>query len=221
MIVLHGFAYSNYYNIVKHALMAKGIPFRENTVYTTDPELLLVSPAGKVPAITTVDGDNLSETTAILEYLEDAYPERPLLPSDPIKRARVRQIIKCLELYIELSARRLLPSALMGATPDQVVVEEVRASLNRGVAALNTLSDCQPYLCGDQLTLADVYCRYAMAIPQLVGPKLLDMDVVGQIDGLPALMSLLAESEISQKIDGDMRDNAAEFMQKIRERQSS
>jgi glutathione S-transferase len=221
MITLHGFAYSNYYNIVKHALLIKDIPFQENTVYTTDPALLQVSPAGKVPAITTPSGENLSETTAILEYLEEAYPEQPLLPSDLASRARVRQIIKCLELYIELSTRRLLPSALMGMSPDPQVVDEVSTAVSRGVAALNTVTDCRPYLCGDTLTLADIYCRYAMAIPQLVGPKLLDRDIVSEIRGLPELMALLAESEISQRIDADMRDNYAEFMQKIRERQSN
>jgi hypothetical protein len=63
--------------------------------------------------------------------------------------------------------------------------------------------------------LADIYCRYAMAIPQLVGPKVLGMDIVAAVNGLPALMAKLADSEISQKIDADMRANQAEFMAKI------
>jgi glutathione S-transferase len=221
MLILHGFAYSNYYNIVKHALLEKGVSFSENTVYTTDPELRAISPAAKVPAITTESGDNLSETTAILEYLEDAYPEHPLLPVDPFARAKVRQVIKVLELYIELSARRLLPHALMGGEPNADTVTEVKTSLERGIAALDDICTPSPYLCGDTLTLADIYCRYAMAIPQLVGPKVLGMDIVAAIDGLPGLMAKLAESEVSQKIDADMRANQAEFMQKIRERQNS
>jgi glutathione S-transferase len=220
MLILHGFAYSNYYNIVKHALLEKGVAFEEHTVYTTDPELLKVSPTGKVPAITTDNGAHLSETTAILEYLEEAYPQHPLLPQDTVARAKVRQIIKCLELYIELSTRRLLPAALMGVTPDPQVIEEVSATVARGVAALNELSEFRPFLCGDTLTLADIYCRYAMAIPQLVGPKVLGMDIVAQIQGLPALMERLAASEVSKRVDSDMRANQDEFMQKIRERQN-
>lgn len=68
-----------------------------------------------MPAITTDTGEHLSETTAILEYLEEAYPEHPLMPQAPVARAKVRLIIKVLELYIELSARRLLGAA--GAQP--------------------------------------------------------------------------------------------------------
>lgn len=215
MLILHGFAYSNYYNIVKHALLEKGVSFSENTVYTTDPQLRAISPAAKVPAITTESGEHLSETTAILEYLEEAYPEHPLLPQDLIARAKVRQVIKVLELYIELSARRLLPVALMGGEPNVDTITEVKAALERGIAALNDICKPSPYLCGDTLTLADIYCRYAMAIPQLVGPKVLGMDIVAAVNGLPALMLTLADSEISQKIDADMRANQAEFMAKI------
>jgi len=215
MLILHGFAYSNYYNIVKHALLEKGVSFSENTVYTTDPQLRTISPAAKVPAITTESGEHLSETTAILEYLEEAYPEHPLLPQDSIARAKVRQVIKILELYIELSARRLLPVALMGGEPNADTVTEVKAALERGIAALNDICKPSPYLCGDTLTLADIYCRYAMAIPQLVGPKVLGMDIVAAVNGLPALMAKLADSEISQRIDADMRANQAEFMAKI------
>jgi glutathione S-transferase len=168
-----------------------------------------------VPAITTESGEHLSETTAILEYLEEAYPEHPLLPQDPIARAKVRQVIKVLELYIELSARRLLPVALMGGEANADTVTEVKAALERGITALNDICTPSPYLCGDTLTLADIYCRYAMAIPQLVGPKVLGMDIVAAVNGLPALMAKLADSEISQKIDADMRANQAEFMAKI------
>jgi glutathione S-transferase len=215
MLILHGFAYSNYYNIVKHALLEKGVSFSENTIYTTDPQLRTISPAAKVPAITTERGEHLSETTAILEYLEEAYPEHPLLPEDPIARAKVRQVIKVLELYIELSTRRLLPIALMGGEPNVDTITEVKAALERGIAALNDICKPSPYLCGDTLTLADIYCRYAMAIPQLVGPKVLGMDIVAAVNGLPALMAKLADSEISQKIDADMRAKQAEFMAKI------
>ena len=215
MLILHGFAYSNYYNIVKHALLEKGVSFSENTVYTTDPQLRTISPAAKVPVITTENGEHLSETTAILEYLEEAYPEHPLLPQDSIARAKVRQVIKILELYIELSARRLLGFALMGGEPNADTVTEVKAALERGIAALNDICKPSPYLCGDTLTLADIYCRYAMAIPQLVGPKVLGMDIVAAVNGLPALMAKLADSEISQRIDADMRANQAEFMAKI------
>ncbi|RLA44119.1 MAG: hypothetical protein DRQ97_11825 [Gammaproteobacteria bacterium] len=112
MLTLHGFPYSNYHNMVKHALMEKGIPFKENIAYPQSPELNAVTPIGKAPAMTTEKGTTLSESSVLLDYLEDAYPENPLYPADADARAQVRQLMKVAELYMELPARRLLPAFL-------------------------------------------------------------------------------------------------------------
>jgi len=126
MLTLHGFAFSNYHNIVKHALMHKGIPFEEHIVYPGTPELLAVNPAGKVPAMTTEDGTPLAESSVLVDYLEDAYPAVPLYPAEPEARARVRQLMKVSELYLDLPSRRLLPAVLGNAAIDQAVKDEVR-----------------------------------------------------------------------------------------------
>ena len=47
MLTLHGFPFSNYHNIVKHALMLKGIPFEEHIVYPQSPELQKLTPQEK------------------------------------------------------------------------------------------------------------------------------------------------------------------------------
>ncbi|WP_199774485.1 glutathione S-transferase N-terminal domain-containing protein [Psychrobacter sp. Marseille-P5312] len=49
MITLHGFPASNYYNIVKHALLYKALPFQENLIYAGSDALLPINPVGKVP----------------------------------------------------------------------------------------------------------------------------------------------------------------------------
>lgn len=68
MITLHGFAASNYYNIVKHALLYKALPFQENLIYAGSDALLSISPVGKVPAITTTEGIYLSESSVICDF---------------------------------------------------------------------------------------------------------------------------------------------------------
>ena len=90
MITLHGFAASNYYNVVKHVLLHKDIPFQEDLIYNGTDDLLPVSPVGKVPAITTAAGRHLSETTVICDYIEAVYPEPPLYPEDAGERAERR-----------------------------------------------------------------------------------------------------------------------------------
>lgn len=218
MLTLHGFAYSNYHNIVKHALMHKGIPFTEHVVYPNTPELLAVNPTGKAPAMTTEQGTHLSETNVLVDYLEDAYPQVPLYPADAETRARARQLMKVSELYLDLPARRLLPVVLMKAQPSDAVKQEVRLTLDRGTRSLNALASFSPYVLGEELSLADIYLRYALAIPKMVGPDLLGWDVREEVDGLADWARLMADSDISRKIDADMQANTDDFMAYIAQR---
>jgi len=220
MLTLHGFAFSNYHNIVKHALIYKGIPFEEHIVYPGTPELLAVNPAGKVPAMTTQDGTCLAESSVLVDYLEDAYPATPLYPADPEARARVRQLMKVSELYLDLPSRRLLPAVLGDAVVDQAVKDEVRITLERGVRSLNELASFSPYAAGEEITLADIYLRYALAIPKMVGPGHLDWDIMADVDGLATWDAMMADSDIARKIDADMRDNTADFMAYIASRRA-
>ncbi len=75
------------------------------------PEFLALNPRGKVPAL--IDGDlALWESTVILEYLEERYPERPLLPRDPQARARVRRIAAEADTYLSPLVRPVLAAIL-------------------------------------------------------------------------------------------------------------
>ncbi|MEQ9464462.1 MAG: glutathione S-transferase family protein [Haliea sp.] len=211
MLTLHGFAASNYYNIVKHCLLHKGVPFTENLVYPGSPELLAVSPAGKVPALTTAAGTHLSESSVLVEYIEDVYPEKPLLPADPEQRARVRQVMKVAELYLELPARRLLPAVLGNLTVHDSVKKEVQATLDKGTASLAQLVKFEPWVCGAELTLADIYLRYVLAIPKLVGPSQLGWEVLPTVPGLAEWDARMAEDAVSGKVDADQQANMKEF----------
>ena len=98
MLKLCGFAASNYYNKVKLALLEKGVPFEEVLAWLgeTDPA---ATPLGKVPYAITDEGP-LSESTVILEYVEDRYPERPLMPASPYQAAKVRELLRYIELHL-------------------------------------------------------------------------------------------------------------------------
>jgi glutathione S-transferase len=83
---------------VRIALAEKGldcelvsVPFSRKSGYSPKhPEVLRLNPKAQVPVL--VDGDlSLYDSTIILEYLEDRYPDPPLLPRDPVERARCRQ----------------------------------------------------------------------------------------------------------------------------------
>lgn len=115
-IVLCGFPVSNYYNKVKIALLEKNVPFTEEKVMTksTDEAVLACSPLAKIPFIRTPQG-GLCESQVIMQYIEDAYPNPPLMPKDAFAAAKVREVITFIELHLELVARELYGQAFLAA----------------------------------------------------------------------------------------------------------
>ena len=93
MLKLCGFRISNYHNKVRIALLEKGVPYEEDPscAPSQKEEFLSRSPIGKVPFLELDDGRRLAESEVIAEYLEEAYPQKPLLPKDPFERARSRR----------------------------------------------------------------------------------------------------------------------------------
>ncbi|WP_245501110.1 maleylacetoacetate isomerase [Lichenibacterium minor] len=96
-IEVYGHWRSNAMYRVRVALNLKGVAFREIPVdldagEQRSPEFLARNPMGAVPAL--VDGDlpPLTQSLALLEYIEERYPEPPLLPADARGRARVRAL---------------------------------------------------------------------------------------------------------------------------------
>ena len=156
MITLCGFGVSNYYNKLKFQLLEKGVPFEEELVWTGNahPKLISRSPMGKVPFLDTPEG-SISESMACAEYIEAAYPEHPLLPKDPMKAAKVRELIVYVELHIELVVRQLYPQAFFGAHVSDETKDKVRKQLTKSVAAFASLAKFSPYVAGDELSLAD------------------------------------------------------------------
>ena len=165
MLKLCGFAASNYYNKVKFALLEKGVPFEEELAWVgqTDPEC---SPLGKVPYIRTAQG-GLCESGVIMEYIEQAYPDKPLLPADPFAAAKVRELVTFLELHLELVARNLYPEAFFGGKVSDSAKEKIGAQLEKNVAAFAQLARFAPYVAGESLTLAD--CAAVVHLPLVSG----------------------------------------------------
>jgi len=221
MITLHGFSYSNYYNIVKHVLLYKDIPFTEDAQYGGNVEYLDISPVGKIPALTTADGAHLSESSVCCDYLEETYPEMPLYPADTVARARIRQMMRISELYLELPCRRLIPFVFTKTAPPDALGKDVLGVVDRGVGALNRLSTFDPYIAGAELTMADIYLRYVMSVVDLIGGGALNRDIGAEIEGLKEWRILMAQSDVSKKIDADQAANHEEFFAMVKARMDS
>src|SRR5258708_11623339 len=99
MLKLCGFHISNYFNKVRIAMLEKGVPFELDPSCrpSQQEDFLARTPNGKVPFIE-IDGAQLIESQVICEWLEDAYPQKPLYPRDPLERARGTRRISIIAL---------------------------------------------------------------------------------------------------------------------------
>ena len=216
MMTLHGFAASNYYNLVKHVLLYKQLPFTENLIYGGSEELLAISPAGKVPVITTQEGLYLSESSVICDFIEETYPAIPLYPDNAGERAVVRQIMKMAELYFELPSRRLIPYVFSGTEIPESVKTEVRQVLTRGVTALSRLCQFSPWIAGEQFTMADIYVYYVNTIVSAFGSSQLNWDVLAEIPGMKQWSDAMSQTVIAQQVEADRLANMPDFMQQVK-----
>ncbi|MBP5969586.1 MULTISPECIES: glutathione S-transferase family protein [Pseudomonas] len=203
MLKLYGFSVSNYYNMIKLALLEKGLPFEEVTFYPAQTaESLAISPRGKVPVLG-VDGGYINETAIILEYLELTQKGTPLLPSDPFERAQVLAIAKEIELYIELPGRACYGEAFFGMTLPDAIKEKTQSELLLGFAALGRHGKFAPYVAGDSLSIADLYFLYSVPLACAVGQKLFAIDLLAEMPEAKALLERLEQNPHVQKIAAD------------------
>jgi glutathione S-transferase len=112
-----------------------------------------VNPLGKVPALVLDNGQLIAESELINEYLEDKYPEKPLLPKDAEGRAKVRAFTRFHDLYLEPPMRAVFPK-LFGQKLEDKFVEEKITDVNNRLDQLESMIS-SPCAAGNTFTLAD------------------------------------------------------------------
>jgi glutathione S-transferase len=127
-----------------------------------------INPLGTIPCLMLDDGTRLPESTAIMEYLEEKFPDPPLLPLASEARAQVRLLQRIGELHITTQTVELT------RLPDSAAREEPGMDrltrIVRGLATLQNILSGDDYAVGHNLTLAD--CQLAPAlfrVPRAVG----------------------------------------------------
>ena len=207
MLKLCGFAASNYYNKVKIVLIEKGIPFEEEHVLPSqDPAMLARSAMGKMPFLDFGNGQTLTESQVLLEYLEDAYPDKPLYPRDPLARARNRELITHMELYLELPARRLYRAAFFGGTVSDETKQLVNKELERGVRAFMKIAKFSPWVAGAEFTAADCAAAVHLPLVSLATGTTYGADAFGEhADAVKAYLKMAGERASVKKSNGDRK----------------
>lgn len=205
MLKLYGFTISNYFNMVKMALIEKEIEFEfVDARPSQDDDFLKISPMGKVPALETEQGF-ITETDVIFDYLEELGAGQKLMPDDPFEKAKVRELIKEIELYIELPARSCFAEAFFGGSVSDETKEKAKAGLEKGVACLKRNGKFSPYVAGDTFTYADIMFVYSVSLAGACAKRVLGMDLLGDFPEAQALAAKINERESAKTIAADQK----------------
>ena len=207
MLKLCGFRVSNYHNKVRLVLLEKGIAFDEDDACTPQQsdEFLARSPMGKVPFLELEGGRRLSESSVICEYLEEAYPDKPLLPRDPFERAKVRELLVHMEVHIELVARRLYGDVFFKKPVSPEVKQAVEKDLAKGVRTFKALAQFAPYLAGKALTLADCAAFVHLPLVSIATKLAYGRDALADLPQLGSYLEMLGERPVFRQVNDQRR----------------
>lgn len=119
------------------------------------PAYLALNPRARVPTITD-DGFTLYESAAIVDYLEEKYPQRPVFPTELQERATVRRMIREIDEYVAHQVERMVERTLFTeeAARDPKAIEAVRAELATELARWESVLTGE-WLFGTSVTAAD------------------------------------------------------------------
>lgn len=127
--------------------------------YST-PEYMKRVPLGTIPALR-VGERYFSESDVIMEFLEESYPEHPLLPEDKLDRAEHRMLARFHDIWLEPHLRRTF-AHVDPATRDQAALDEHLDKFEERLQKLDTLFTSGPFMMGDSIGYAD--CAFPATI---------------------------------------------------------
>lgn len=166
MIKLYDFKSSPNCQRVKVVLAEKNLPYDTVPVDLRNkeqksPEYLKLNPYGKVPALTD-DGTVLYESLIINEYLEEKYPNPPLLPKDPAQKAKARILIDYGMAHFDAPYQKLRMELMKDAKEQsQLIIDGAKSELRKLLQRFEDELGDQPYLMGDfSLVDADLIPRF-------------------------------------------------------------
>ena len=177
---LHGYFRSSAAYRVRIALNLKGLaaqhlPHHLRKGEQCAPAYLALNPQGLVPTLEGDDGAALTQSLAIIEWLDETHPNPSLLPKDPLKRAKVRAFalaIAC-DIHPVQNLKVLARLRQLGVAEEKVT--EWAAWANReGLSACEALikGEQGPFCFGDAPTIADL-----CLVPQLANARRFGVDV--------------------------------------------
>jgi maleylpyruvate isomerase len=177
---LHGYFRSSASYRVRIALNLKGVRADNLSHHLRKgeqcaPAYLALNPQGLVPTLENDEGEIITQSLAIIEWLEETHPEPPLLPKDPLRRAKVRAFALAIACDIHpVQNLKVLARLRQLGLPEEQVMEWAAWANREGLTACEKLiaSEQGPFCFGAAATMADI-----CLVPQLANARRFGVDV--------------------------------------------
>jgi glutathione S-transferase len=162
---------------VRLALAEKGLPFdmQVEKVWERRHEFLALNPAGDVPVLIEEDGAAISDSVAIIEYLEEVHTDRPLIPGSSTERAEIRRLAQWFDVKFgqevsdNLVGEKVLKKFLGLGQPDSTAIRAGHANIRIHLEYVSWLADRRRFLAGDTFSLADLAAAAHLSAVDYIG----------------------------------------------------
>lgn len=163
---------------VRVALGEKGMDFelRLERTWERRPEFLAMNPAGQVPVLVDDDDTVIVDSSAICEYLEEAYPEHgTLLGADLAARAEVRRLVAWFDIKFDrdvtanLVGEKIQKRLLGRGQPDSNAIRAGHANIHPHLDYIAWLMDRRSWLAGETFSLADIAAAAHLSCLDYIG----------------------------------------------------
>lgn len=208
-LTLYSYFYSSASWRVRAVMALKNIPYKYETVHLLEggqhnEEFLKINPMHQVPALKIVDNDNkthiLTQSLAIIQYLEENYPEKSIYPQDPILRAKSRAIADTISggiqplQNLETLVKYGEPLGINSHTPEERK-KIAQYWITRKLENLEILvkTTAGKYCVGDQVTIADI-----CLVPQMFNARRFEIDTT-KYPTLKKIDDIMQDHDIIQK----------------------
>jgi glutathione S-transferase len=177
MRILYHLPLSPFSRKVRLALAEKRIPFdlRIERVWERRDEFLAMNPACTVPVLHDANGLVLADSYAICEYLDEAYPDGPLLGRTLAERAEVRRLVAWFDHKFDAEVTRNLlyekqmKRQLGRGNPDAAAIRAGYANLKPHLEYIGWLAETRAWLAGASLSLADLAAAAHLSALDYIG----------------------------------------------------
>jgi len=177
MRLLYHLPLSPFSRKVRVALAEKRLDFQLQLekVWERRPDYLEMNPAAQVPVLKEENGLVIPDSAAICEYLDEAYPEPPLIGRTLAERAEVRRLVAWFdgkfqrEVSLNLLGEKLMKRLLGRGEPDSQVIKAGYANLKPHLAYVGWLAEHRSWLAGACFSLADIAAAAHLSALDFVG----------------------------------------------------